>query len=108
MYKIVIEELTFKAVIGVLDSEKEQEQLVVAECSIEYEDIERYIDYSKVCEIIEGMIKTNRYGLIETAIDEIEKRLKTEFPNMKSLYLKITKPEILRNALVGAEILRKY
>jgi len=108
MYKIVIEELTFKAIIGLLETEKNQEQLVVVDCKIEYEDKEKFIDYSKVCDIIEEMIKSNRYELIETAVDDIEKRLKAKFPSMKSLYLKITKPEILKNALVGVEILRKY
>jgi dihydroneopterin aldolase len=108
MYKIVIEELSFKAILGVLEKERNEEQLVVVDCKIEYEDKANYVDYSKVCDVIENMIKTNKYVLIEDAVDDIEKKLKEMFPQMRELYLKVTKPEILKNALVGVEILRKY
>jgi dihydroneopterin aldolase len=50
----------------------------------------------------------HRFLLIEDALDLIEKELLTKYPQMKSLKLKIQKPEILRNALVGVKILRKY
>ncbi len=108
MYKIVIEELSFKAILGLLEKERNEEQLVVVDCKIEYEDKLNYVDYSKVCDVIQNMIIQNQYVLIEDAVDDIEKKLKEMFPQMRELYLKITKPEILKNALVGVEILRKY
>jgi len=107
-YKILIENLEFKAIIGILEIEREKEQLVAVNCEIEYENKENFIDYARVCEIIENTIKKGKFFLIEDAMDEIEKKLLQKYPRMKSLKLKIQKPEILKNALVGVEILRKY
>jgi len=108
MFKILIENLEFEAIIGILPNEREKTQKVSVKCEIEYENKKNYIDYAKVCEIIEKLMVERKFLLIEDALEEIEETLKREFPQMKSLKLKIQKPEILRNALVGVEILRKY
>jgi dihydroneopterin aldolase len=108
MYKIIIENLEFDTIIGILPSEREKTQKVSVDCEIEYENKDNFIDYAKVCEIIENMMKEKKFLLIEDALETIEETLKEEFPQMKSLKLKIQKPEILRNALTGVEILRKY
>jgi len=108
MYKIIIENLEFEAIIGILPKEREKAQKVIVNVKIEYEDKKNYVDYAKVCELIEYTMKKNSFFLIEEALDEIEKILKKEFPQIKKLYLSIKKPEILSNALVGVEILRKY
>ena len=107
-YTVVIEDLTFRAVLGILEKERKKEQPIVVNIKIEYEDKKNYIDYAKVAEIVEERIKKNKFLLIEDAIDSLELILKKEFPQMKKLYLSIKKPEILKNALVGVEILRKY
>jgi dihydroneopterin aldolase len=108
MYKIVIEDLTFKAILGVLEKERNEEQLVVVCAKIEYEDKKNFVDYAKVCEIIEDTIKKGKFILIEDAIDVLVEKIKTAYPQIKSIYLKIRKPEILKNALVGVEILRNF
>ncbi len=108
MYTILIEDLTFKAIIGILEKERNEEQIVVVNIKIDYENKKNYIDYAKVCEMVQNKIIKEKYELIEDAVDEIEEMLKKEFPQMKSLFLSIKKPEILKNALVGVEILRKY
>ncbi len=108
MYTIFIEDLTFKAVIGLLEKERNEEQVVVVNVKIDYENKKSYIDYAKVTDLIVKIIQEGEFLLIEDAIDEIEKELKNRFLGMKSLYLSIKKPEILKNALVGVEILRKY
>ncbi|GAB6045950.1 hypothetical protein JCM11957_15490 [Caminibacter profundus] len=108
MYKILIEEITFKAIIGILEKERKNEQLVVVNAEIEYIDKKNYIDYAKVCDLIVKVIQNGKFMLIEDAVDEVEKVLFENFPQIKSLKLSIKKPEILKNALVGVEILRKY
>ena len=108
MYTILIEDLTFKAIIGLLEQERNEEQIIVVNAKIGYEDKKNYIDYAKVTDLIVEIIKEGRFLLIEEAVDEIEKELKNRFSGMKTLYLSIKKPEILKNALVGVEILRKY
>jgi len=107
-FRIVIEDLSFQAIIGILENEREEEQLVVVNAKIEYEDKKNYIDYAKVCDMIQEIIINGKFKLIEDAIEVTESELKKTFPQMKSLYLSIKKPEILKNALVGVEILRKY
>ncbi len=107
-YTIVIEDLTFKAILGLLEKERNEEQIVVVNMKIDYENKSEYIDYAKVCEMVQSKIMKNKYILIEDAIDDIEEMLKKEFPQMKKLHLSIKKPEILKNALVGVEILRNY
>ncbi|WP_457561219.1 dihydroneopterin aldolase [Caminibacter sp.] len=108
VYKILIEDLTFKAIIGILEKERNEEQLVVVNAEMEYVSKSNYIDYAKVCDMITEIIQNGKFELIEDAVDEIEKKLIAEFPQMKSLKLSIKKPEILKNALVGVEILRKF
>ncbi len=108
MYSIIIEDLTFKAILGLLEKERHQEQIVVVNVKIEYLNKKEYIDYAKVCDLIQQKIINGKYQLIEDAIDDIEEMLKQEFPQMKKLYLSVKKPEILKNALVGVEILRNY
>jgi dihydroneopterin aldolase len=108
MYKIVIEDLTFKAILGLLEKERREEQLIVVNLEIEYEDKKNYVDYAKVCDLIVDIIQKGEFLLIEDAVDEVEKELVNNFPQMKSLKLSIKKPEILKNALVGVEILRKF
>ena len=107
-YTIVIEDLTFRAVLGILEKERKKEQPIVVNLKIEYENKKNYIDYAKVCNIVQKTIQYGKFLLIEDAIDEIEIKLKKEFKQIKELYLSIKKPEILKNALVGVEILRKY
>ena len=107
-FTIVIENLEFSAILGILEKEREKEQPIVVNIKIDYENKENFIDYAKVAEIVEETIKTNKFLLIEDAIDELENILKTKYPQMEKLYLSIKKKEILKNALVGVEILRKY
>jgi len=107
-YKIVIEDLTFRAILGILEKERNEEQLIVVNVQITYENKEDYIDYKKVCELIQNQIMKGKYRLIEDAIDDIVINLKRNFPQIKELYLSIKKSEILKNALVGVEVLRKY
>ena len=108
IYKILIEDLTFKAILGLLEKERKSEQLVVVNVEIEYINKNNYVDYAKVSDLIVNIIQNGKFMLIEDAVDEVEKVLLKEFPQIKSLKLSIKKPEILKNALVGVEILRNY
>jgi len=107
-YKILIENLEFEAIIGILPEERKKTQKVLVNAEIEYENKEKYIDYAEVCNLIENLMKEKKFLLIEDALKLIENELSVKYPQMKSLKLKIQKPEILKNALVGVEILRKY
>ncbi|MCB4766074.1 MAG: FolB domain-containing protein [Sulfurovum sp.] len=99
---IHIEALTFNAIIGILDFEREHAQRVVIDLEIIY-DYKKgsFIDYSTLCHMITTKIQGARYKLLEDALLELEILIITDFPQITSLYLKITKPDILKNATVA-------
>ena len=98
---IRIEALRFEAVIGILDFERHAPQSVRVDAEIGYDyETDRYIDYAAVAECIKTTVKEGRFGLIETALETLQNRLKTEFPAIKTLTLSLSKPDILSDCTV--------
>jgi dihydroneopterin aldolase len=98
---ISVNALTFDAVIGILDFERETPQRVQIDAAIGYTfDQKTYIDYAEVTALIKSTIIKGRFGLIEEALETLQKTLKTAFPLIDTLSLSITKPDILPDATV--------
>jgi dihydroneopterin aldolase len=105
LLKVTIENLTFDCIIGILESERIKEQKVVVNLSFEYffDEVKKdFIDYVKVASLIENNMKAGRFFLIEDAILFLRKELKNRF-ELKNLWLKITKPDIMPNCIVSVE-----
>ena len=103
-YTIYIENLQIEAIIGILDFERQKPQPVIAECTIAYlREGENFIDYAKVSHLIEEMLQKGQYLLIEDALDEIISAIKDTFFAIKSISLKLSKPEILTNCTVSVK-----
>ncbi len=99
---IHIEDLTFKAIIGILDFERTSPQQVEVETKINYIYTENnFINYALLIKLIENQLKNRKFYLLEEAIDEIGALILKEYPQIESLYLKISKPEIIPNAKVS-------
>jgi dihydroneopterin aldolase len=98
---ISINDLTFSAIIGLLDFERVNEQKVIVECIIEYDYDDAFINYADVAAEIQSSITTQKFELIEEALIYLEKKLHVKFPNISTLELKITKPDILSNCTVS-------
>ena len=80
MYTIYIENLKTEAIIGILDFEREKPQQIIAECKIDYtREGEKFIDYSIVVGMIEEILITGQYFLIEDALDDIILAIKNTF-----------------------------
>ncbi len=108
MYTIYIEDLKIEAIIGILDYERLSPQPIVAQCKIEYiKDREKFINYAEVASMIEKMLIAQKYALIEEALEEIIEALIRDFGQIKSIRLKLSKPKILENCIVGVEAFRK-
>ena len=60
-----------------------------------------FIDYSIILKIIEKLLIEKKYKLIEDAIEEIGRTILRDYPQIISLYLKISKPNIIPNASVA-------
>jgi len=99
---IHIEELTIDTIIGILDFERNSKQKVVIETKINYIYTEKeFINYAEVIDIIEKSLHTNRYELLEDALSGIARVLFLNYSQIETLYLKISKPDIIKNAVVS-------
>lgn len=99
---ILIKNLTFKTIIGILEEERHNPQNVILHVKIHYEySAETFIDYAKVCSFLEAEMNEMRYFLIEDALSDLSQKLKSHYPYISKIKLKIYKPHILPNAIVG-------
>ena len=105
---IEIKALEFFCIIGILDFERTKEQLVRVNCQIEYQYQETFIHYALVAETIQQEMQQQQFELIETALLHLKSTLKEKFPLIETLYLKISKPNILDNCEVSLSETTQY
>ncbi|MEY3002698.1 MAG: hypothetical protein RLZZ428_1073 [Pseudomonadota bacterium] len=99
---IHIESLTFETIIGLLDFEQEKPQRVIIDLQASYDYSEnQFIDYADMVLLIQNDLKEKRYQLLETALCELQGLLYSTYPNLKTLFLKISKPDILADCNVA-------
>jgi len=97
-----IESLQIDAIIGLLDFEREQEQRVCIDLEAVYTyDKKLFINYADLAEIIEKQIKKEHYLLLEEALLDLKEKITETYPAIKTLKLKIAKPDILKNCTVA-------
>jgi dihydroneopterin aldolase len=99
---IHIEDLTFDVIIGLLDFERDRPQRVIInlEASYDYNDNE-FIDYADMVLLIENELKEKRYELLENALIGLKELLYSSYPQLQTLSLKISKPDILSQCTVS-------
>ncbi|MBT8349178.1 MAG: dihydroneopterin aldolase [Sulfurovum sp.] len=99
---IHIEDLTFNVIIGLLDFERDKPQRVMInlEASYNYSD-DAFIDYADMVLLIQNELKEKRYALLENALLGLKEVLYTTYPNLQTLSLKISKPDILAQCTVS-------
>jgi dihydroneopterin aldolase len=99
---IHIEALTFDVIIGLLDFERDKPQCVIIDlnASYDYRD-ENFIDYADMVFIIQKELKEKHYKLLEEALIGLKNILYSTYPQLKTLSLKITKPNILSECSVA-------
>ncbi len=104
--KIYIESLEITALIGILEHERKKPQRVIADITLEYAPlgIEEYLDYSVVVATVTTMLEQNHYGLLEEALESLQKKLLEQYDAITMLRIKLAKPDILPNSSVGAEL----
>ncbi|ADR33104.1 dihydroneopterin aldolase [Sulfuricurvum kujiense DSM 16994] len=102
--KILIENLTFDAIIGILDFERTDPQQVQIDCTIDYTYTgDNFINYADIACMIETTVQTEQFELIETALEVLAAKLKLSFPLIDALSLTFRKPNILPNCTVGVQ-----
>ncbi|BAF72925.1 dihydroneopterin aldolase [Sulfurovum sp. NBC37-1] len=99
---IHIKALTLDVIIGLLDFEREHTQKVIIDTEADYDyDEENFIDYADIVILIETELKEKRYELLEEALLGLKSVITTAYPQIETLSLKITKPDILPKCSVA-------
>lgn len=102
--RILIENLTFETIIGILENERITPQTVVVDCIIDYTYTENhFINYAQVAHLIETTMQKEQFFLIEEALEYVTLSLKNQFQAIQELSLTIRKPNILANCSVGVQ-----
>lgn len=102
--KILIENLEFETILGILESERLTPQKISIVCTIDYAYAQNeFINYAEVAKLIEETMTKEKFFLIEEALEFITQALKNTFPLIGELILCIRKPDILSNCTVGVE-----
>ncbi len=114
-YKILINELTLDAFIGIHDFEKKKKQKIAISLSLDVADniseiehkIENFVSYEHIVSDIKTILKEGHIDLLETLGEKIvdlcfkDKRVQT-------INIKLEKLEVFKEAIsVGIEIFRK-
>ncbi len=104
-----IENLTFEAIIGILECERLSPQKILVEAHITYTyQSEHYLDYVLISEIIRHHLQTKTYKLLESALIDIIDELKAQFNTITYITLCIKKPDILAPLVVGASVTKTF
>ncbi|AJC85687.1 dihydroneopterin aldolase [Campylobacter sp. RM16704] len=97
--------LEFKCIIGLLDFERIQEQKVFLKLEAKSK---KFLDYAKLCIRIEKIYKKKKFKTIEKSLKYLCKDIKKHHKKIKFINITCYKPDIIKNALVGATITKKY
>ncbi len=107
--EISIQNLTFGAIIGLLEHEKKIPQKIIINIKIKYDyDKDNFLDYAEVTKLVKSTIKFEKFELLEEALETLCEVIKTKFPQTKQIKLKILKPDILQDCTVGVKIKKNF
>ena len=98
---IYIEDLKFQCIIGILDFERTTQQDVIINVTIDYNYVDKFINYADVANLIKSLMTEHKFLLLEDALSTLSKKLQKEFNLINSLSIKITKPSILPDCKVS-------
>ncbi|HGZ71031.1 MAG TPA: dihydroneopterin aldolase [Nitratifractor sp.] len=100
--KIHIEQLSFEAIIGLLDFERHTPQRVVVDIEAKYSYKNKsFINYAELSTLIKKLITEQKFKLLEEALLALEEIIKEHYPTIERLKIKIAKPDILSDCTVA-------
>jgi dihydroneopterin aldolase len=98
---IHIEDLKFQCIIGILDFERVTPQDIIINLTLNYKYEKNFLNYAHIVDFLKKLMIKSEFLLIEDALEAINLKLNKEFPSIKSLQIKITKPSILPDCKVS-------
>ncbi|ARR01195.1 MULTISPECIES: dihydroneopterin aldolase [Campylobacter] len=105
MISVFVDELEFDTIIGLLDFERVSLQKICV--SMEFQASE-FVDYAVVCKITQEEFNHQKFYKVEDALEYFSTKFKDLYPTLKKFYMKISKINIISNAVVGAKIVKNY
>ena len=100
--KIEIRNLQIEAIIGILPEERTAPQRILVDLEAEYRyDGERYLDYAALVETIRRTLIEEKFGLLEEALPVLKGRIAADRPEILSLFIRLSKPDILKECVVA-------
>ncbi len=107
--QIYIKNLTFFAIIGLLKSERKTTQKIIINAKIKYKyDKINFINYVDIVDMIKSTIINKKFELLEEALETLAQDIKIKFPQANQIKLKIFKPDILQDCIVGVKIKKNF
>ncbi|MGB1204129.1 MAG: dihydroneopterin aldolase [Chitinophagales bacterium] len=113
---IDIQNLSIQCIIGILPNERIQKQELLLNIAVDYdfakaknsEHITDAVDYTKIAESVENLLVSQKYQLIETAVEAIAELLFHKWPQLEKCSIQIKKPSAIANAdFAAVKIVRK-
>lgn len=98
---IHIEALTFETIIGLLDFERTTLQRIEVNLELAYHYEERFINYADITALIKTDLQQQQYLLLEEALQGLKETLCSTYPQINTLWIKLTKPDILPDCQVS-------
>lgn len=105
--KIFIRQLELEAIIGLLPEEREKPQRIIVDLELEYDyDSKRstYLDYGWMRNQVISLLQSEKFELLEDAATQIKHTLISSFPEITTMNLSLTKPDIFVDCQVGVTI----
>ncbi|WP_104689447.1 dihydroneopterin aldolase [Helicobacter felis] len=107
---LVIQDYKLDAIIGTQQSEQTNTQplIINLEISYSYKNVNQYLDYMDILEVVQNKFSTTSYTLLEEALEEISMWLKQCFPSITKINMEIKKPQACQRALVGVRMCKNF
>ncbi|ANV98180.1 hypothetical protein BBW65_04910 [Helicobacter enhydrae] len=99
--QIIIENLELEVIIGVLPFEREKPQKILLSAELFYSYAGVYLDYRQVIECLTENLQTQKYEILEDALQDLARKLHRAFPQFYKMILLIQKPDIFANCSIG-------
>lgn len=103
---IEIKNLTLQAIIGIYELERLNTQNLTIECKIFYDNKHKslqngYLDYDKLVECLKNMIISQKFGLLEEALECILAHFLDTYKAIYKMTLTITKNDIFKDCNIS-------
>lgn len=106
--KILIKQLEFECIIGLLEKERHTPQRVILDISISLDEENMVVDYAKSATLVEKIYKKEKFFTVEESLLRVCATLKEKYPKIQGISIQILKPDIMKNCRVGAKYRIKY